>query len=293
MAGSIAATVKQTMAAVAARFAKAGIYTARLDARVLVGHALACDDGWLINHSEALLDADAIEKIEAIVVRRLARQPVAQIVGAREFWSLPFRVTPKTLTPRADSETLIAAALDILTERDQSWRILDLGTGSGCLLLTLLRELPQAKGIGIDICGEALLVARDNARDLVVDERVAFLQGNWFEALRDGDGPFNLVVANPPYIPKSEIATLQQEVLRYEPHLALSGGVDGLDAYREIAAGLDAQLTPTGVFIGEFGHGQHRAVSKLLSSFGFQEINLKSDLTGIIRCCIARRRGAE
>ncbi len=293
MAGLVPATVKQAMAAAAARFADVGIETARLDARVLVGHALARDDGWLIGHGDDLLDADATEKIEALVVRRLARQPVAQIVGAREFWSLPFRVTPATLTPRPDSETLIAAALEILTERNQSCRILDLGTGSGCLLLTLLSELPGATGIGIDISADALLVARGNARDLAVEERGVFRQGSWFEALRDGDGPFDLVVANPPYIPEAEIAGLQPEVSRYEPRSALSGGADGLDAYREIAAGLDGQLTPTGVFIGEFGDGQHRAVSKLLNSCGFRDIDLKRDLAGIFRCCIARRRWSE
>ncbi len=293
MAGSVPATVKQVMAAAAARFAEADIDTARLDARVLVGHALERDGGWLIGHGDERLDADAIEKIEALVVRRLARQPVAQIVGVREFWSLAFRVTPATLTPRPDSETLIAAALEILTERDRPWRILDLGTGSGCLLLTLLSELPRARGVGIDISADALLVAGDNAGDLAVEERVEFRQGSWFEALSDGDGPFDLVVANPPYIRQADIAGLEPEVLHFEPHSALSGGVDGLDAYREIAAGLDRVLKPGGVFIGEFGDGQHLAVSKLLGSCGFPEIDLKRDLPGIFRCCIARRRRPE
>lgn len=293
MGGLVSTTVKQAMAAAAERLASVGIDTARLDARVLVGHALERDAGWLIGHGDAPLDADAAEKIEALVARRAARQPVAQIVGGREFWSLPFRVTPATLTPRPDSETLIAAALGVFTDRDQPWRILDLGVGSGCLLLTLLRELPQARGTGIEICVDAVSVARQNACELGVEGRVEFRLGNWFEALRETDGPFDLVVANPPYIPEADIAALEPEVSRYEPCIALSGGADGLDAYREIAAGLDSVLKPTGVFIGEFGEGQHVAVSKLLDLFGFPDIDPKRDLAGIWRCCVARRRSAE
>ncbi len=288
MGGSVPVTVKQAMAAAAERLAEVGIDTARLDSRVLVGHALGRDGGWLIGHGDDRLDADGVENIEALVVRRLARQPVAQIIGAWEFWSLPFRVTAATLTPRPDSETVIEAALKSFAERDSPRRVLDLGVGSGCLLMTLLREFPGATGVGVDISVEALAVARHNAAALAVEARVAFRRGSWFEAV--GGDCFDLVVANPPYIPDADIAALEPEVSRHEPRSALAGGVDGLDAYREIAAGLAAHLKPDGVFIGEFGEGQHEAVSKLVESYGFSHIELKRDLAGIIRCCVARRR---
>jgi release factor glutamine methyltransferase len=225
--------------------------------------------------------AEAHESILSTVHRRLAREPVSRIVGARAFWGRMFRVSPATLDPRPDSETLVAAALEVVAGR--AVRILDLGTGTGCLLLSLLAELPGASGVGVDISAEALLVARENARDHGLSERSEFLEGDWGRGLLE---PFDLIVCNPPYIRQEDLVRLQPEVTNFDPALALDGGPDGLAAYRSLLRHLPP-LAPAASILFEVGAGQSAAVAGMLQALfnGSPEAQIRSwpDLSGIQR----------
>jgi len=214
---------------------------------------------------------------------------MAYILGEREFWGLTFKVTPAVLVPRPDSETLIEAALELLPDRTRRWRILDLGVGSGCLLLTLLREFPEAIGVGIDASPEALAVARDNAQSLGVAGRVTLVEDNWRqpgwpERLA---GPFDLVVSNPPYIEAAAIDGLMPEVAHFEPRLALDGGPDGLDAYRAIAAAAPKLVTRGGWLAVEVGEGQSPEIAGLFAVAGLASKAPWRDLGGIERVVAA------
>jgi release factor glutamine methyltransferase len=211
----------------------------------------------------------------------MEREPVAYILGRREFWSLEFRVSPAVLIPRPDSETLIEAALGLYPDAGAALRVLDLGTGSGCLLLALLSERPNATGTGFDISAAALDVARSNAAALGLSSRARFAQGDWAD-LADGlDGaPFDLVLANPPYIPDPECLSLDRDVRDHEPHLALFGGADGLDAYRAILEILNYVLVPRGIALFEIGAGQTEPVSTLAGQAGYAVTGLFRDLAG-------------
>lgn len=223
------------------------------------------------------------EDFEALLQRRLAREPMAQIMGIKGFWSLDFLVNSHTLTPRPESETLIEAALAQIPDRQAPLRILDLGTGSGCLLLTLLHELPNATGSGVDADAQALRVAEDNAGRLNMQRRATFVQGNWAQGIT---GTFDIVISNPPYIARSDIAALMPEVRDYEPHLALDGGADGLDAYREITAALPRLLKRNGIAGFELGAGQAQAVRTLAEAQGLIHRETCRDLAGIERTLI-------
>ena len=216
---------------------------------------------------------------------------MAYILGEREFWGLPFKVSPAVLVPRPDSETVIEAALALLADRERPWRIADLGLGSGCLLLTLLREFPAAHGVGLEVSEAALAVARSNAAALGVDGRAELLLGDWREpGWRDRiGGPFDLLVSNPPYIEAGAIAGLMPEVSRFEPKLALDGGPDGLAAYRAIAADAVRLLAPGGTLVLEIGAGQEAAVTGLLAAQGLQAGPPRLDLAGIPRAIMGRR----
>jgi release factor glutamine methyltransferase len=213
---------------------------------------------------------------------------MARIVGTREFWGLPMIVTPAVLVPRPETETVVEAALALVgQDRGRALRIADLGTGTGAILLALLSELPNARGVGTDVDPNALGVARRNAAQLGLAERSEFLQGDYGTTLA---GPFDLVVSNPPYIATSEIATLDREVRDHDPRLALEGGIDGLDAYRAIAADAKRLLAPSGHLLLEIGRGQEREVARLLTQ---AELALtgepRHDLAGIARVLVARR----
>jgi release factor glutamine methyltransferase len=269
-------------------FHDAGLDTPALDARVLVGHALALDHTALAAAAGRTLRPDEAQSIAALAARRLAREPVARIVGCKEFWSLPLRVTPATLVPRPETETVVEAALaalDARAARMRALRIADLGTGSGALLLALLSELPHASGIGTDISSAALAVAQDNARRLGL-ARAAFAACDFAAAL---SGPFDLIVANPPYIASREIAALSPEVRRFDPPLALDGGHDGLDAYRSIASAAPALLAPGGHLAVEIGAGQAPAVAAILADSGLAISGLRNDLSGIPRALLAAK----
>jgi release factor glutamine methyltransferase len=275
-------TIAAARRTLADRFRNAGIESPELDARILVGHALGLDHTALVSRGDEPLDDKAAGIIEGLAVRRLAREPIAHIIGTREFWGLALRVTPDTLVPRPETETIVEAALaalDAQGPRTRPLRIADLGTGSGAILLALLSEWPQAFGVGTDLSPAALAVARDNAARLGLAPRARFVAGDFGTALAGG---FDLVVSNPPYIASHEIASLAPEVKR-DPRLALDGGPDGLAAYRAIAADARRLLVPKGRLIVELGIGQEQAVARIFGAAGLAPGAAHADLEGVPR----------
>jgi len=269
-------------------FRDAGIDSADLDARVLVGCALGLDRAGLAAADSHRLGRGEETAIAALAERRLTHEPVARIVGWKEFWSLPLRVDASTLVPRPETETVVEAALaavDAAGWRARPLRVADLGTGSGALLLALLSELPNAGGVGTDVSVAALSVARDNARRLGLD-RARFVACDMAAALR---GPFDIIVSNPPYIASHEIAALAPDVRDFDPRQALDGGTDGLRFYRSIAAAAPALLAPGGVLIVELAAGQANVVAELFAAQGLAPLPPRPDLNGIPRALAAKR----
>jgi len=258
----------------------AGVEAAARDARLLLAQAMAIAPDRLTLHLRDPLSDAAAARFTALLQRRAARQPMAQILGQRLFWGRAFTVTRHVLDPRPETETLIALAG--LARFD---RVLDLGTGSGCLLATLLLERPEATGTGVDICRQALGVARGNCDRLGVGKRADLQSGDWFGPVR---GRFDLIVSNPPYIAASEMPGLAPEVRDWEPHLALTPGGDGLAAYRAIAAGARAYLAPGGRLLVEIGPTQGAAVTALMQAAGLAGVAVHPDLDGRDRVVAAR-----
>jgi release factor glutamine methyltransferase len=269
--------------------AGAGVDNPRLEARLIVGAAAGMTTEQLIARPEAPVDAVSAAFARALAERRADAAPVAYLLGSREFWSLDFAVTGATLVPRPDSETLIEAALARCAEWDKSWRVADLGTGSGCLLLAFLSERPFAMGIGVDRSEEALSVAKRNAHALRLEGQAGFVCGDWAASLA---GPFDLILANPPYIPTADIDHLSREVRDYEPFEALNGGEDGLDCYRAIVADLPRLLAHGGTVVFEVGMGQAGDVADLCRSAGLSVDSIRRDLAGIERCVVASKPSA-
>jgi release factor glutamine methyltransferase len=292
MTVSTQATVTPTIAAIrydlARRFRDAGLDTPDLDARILVGEALGLDHAALAAHADRRLSGEEAAAVAAFAQRRLDREPVARILGAREFWGLPFKLNAATLVPRPETETVIETALAVLGDaRRRALRIADLDTGSGALLLALLSELPAAWGVGTDISVAALGCARSNAAALGLAGRAAFVACDHGAAL---DGGFDLIVANPPYVATADIAGLPAEVRDFDPRRALDGGSDGLSAYRTIANDACRLLTPGGVLVLELGAGQLDAVSSLTGAAGLAPVApCRTDLSGIPRALAIRR----
>ncbi|MDO9414223.1 MAG: peptide chain release factor N(5)-glutamine methyltransferase [Pseudolabrys sp.] len=268
-------------------FNLARLDNAETDARLLLGHALQLDRSKLFSQANRLLTADEVARVSALAARRLKHEPVSRIIGRKEFWSLMLDVSPAVLDPRPDTETIVEAALayiDTQGARDKPLRLLDIGTGSGALMLALLSELKSATGIATDISPDALAVARGNAGRLNLASRCDFILCN----IADGvSGPFDLVVSNPPYIEHSVIATLDPEVRDYDPALALDGGHDGLDFYRAIAAEARRLLAPRGLLVVELGAGQEPAVRDLFTMAGLHVGDARADLGGIPRALSA------
>ncbi|MDO9383720.1 MAG: peptide chain release factor N(5)-glutamine methyltransferase [Hyphomicrobiaceae bacterium] len=272
---------------VAQLLAQSGVDTPERDARLLVAAAIGGVPADLIVRPERLFAAAEAAQLDDYVGRRARREPVSRILGTRDFYGRTFSITPATLDPRPCSETLIGAVLDIADEgggRDRPLRLLDIGTGSGCLAVTLLCELPNALALATDVSAEALAAAEDNAEANGVAGRISFAQRN---TLQDVAGPFDILISNPPYIPAGEISALQAEVKDYDPRGALDGGTDGLDIYREIAAGL-ATVVPRGWVVLEVGAGQARDVEEILRAFSPQGATAHCrtwiDLGGHTRC---------
>jgi release factor glutamine methyltransferase len=276
----------------AAVLAEVGIETPKRDARVLLCEAAAIDHAALLRDPDARLGDEAAARLRAFVERRLKREPVARILGRREFWDLSLRISPEVLDPRADTETLVAAAVETLAERrGETLRILDLGTGSGALLCALLAEFPQAFGVGADRDGRALSIARQNLAACGFVSRSALVCGDWGDALgEDAIGPaFDLIVANPPYVRSADIATLAPEVRDYDPRAALDGGPDGLLAYRAIAADLGRLTALDGIAILEIGFDQAESAAKCFRQAAWASIAVRRDLENQPRALLVRR----
>jgi release factor glutamine methyltransferase len=221
-----------------------------------------------------------------MVRRRLAREPIAYILGEKEFWSLPFEVGPAVLIPRPESESVVEAALAQVADRAAPLLLLDLGTGSGCLLLALLSELPGATGRGVDLSAAALAVAHGNAERLGLADRTRFEQRSWGGGLTER---FDLIVSNPPYVAAGDLAGTEPEVRAFEPEIALTAGSDGLAAYRALIPDCARLLAPGGHVVLEIGQGQGAAVAGILASHGLGVIERRADLAGIERCVVAQR----
>jgi release factor glutamine methyltransferase len=283
-------TIEAARRALTARFKSGGIDEADLDARILVGAVLDLDLTGTIAAAKRILSADEAARLEDFAQRRIAGEPVARIVGCKEFWGLPLRLSTATLVPRPDTETVVEAALEVLrveSKFDSPLRIADLGTGSGAILLALLSELPNAFGVGTDISEAALRTARENARQLGLASRASFVACDYAAAL---SGPFDLMVSNPPYIRSADIASLGVEVRDHDPRRALDGGLDGLDAYRLIAPAAARLLQPGGALVMEVGHDQSGDVEGLISAAGLSPGDApKTDLAGIRRAVLGRK----
>jgi release factor glutamine methyltransferase len=277
------ASVSEALYLVAQSFRAADVGEPEADARVLVGHALHLDRARLIAQSDRVLETREITVISALAVRRLSREPVSRIVGQKEFWTLAITVTPDVLVPRPETETIVEAALDFVVRsglRMEKLRILDIGTGSGALLLALLNELPNATGTGTDLSTAALKIAHANAARCRLEPRCSFFACDIASGVQ---GPFNLIVSNPPYIAHDEIASLAPEVRDYDPTIALDGGNDGLVAYRAIAEQAQQLLAPGGRLFVEIGVRQEAAVRALFIDAGLTVGVARKDLAGIPR----------
>ena len=285
-AGAGPATVARVLAAAAARLGAAGVEGTGRDARLLLAAALEAGPELPIAHPERVLDGSERARIERLIARRAAREPVSRILGRRGFWSLDFKITPDTLDPRPDSETLIEAVLGRIDDPAAPLHVLDLGTGCGCLLLALLSELPGARGLGVDISEAALGVARENADSLGLGARARFERRDWAAGL---SGPWQVIISNPPYIREREIEALAPEVAHHDPESALNAGPDGLDAYRALLPRAGRLLDRGGILALEVGKGQQDAVEVLLVATGLTPLGWVRDLGGIERCLVATR----
>ena len=286
---SEARTVAAARRALAAGFSSAGIDSADLDARLLVGHALGLDLTGTITAANRLLTSDESRRVEMLATRRLAGEPVARILGQTEFWGLPLALSPATLVPRPDTETVVELALEMIGEgpANRRLRIADIGVGTGAILFALLAELPEATGVGADISEAALKTATANAHRLGLAPRASFIRCDYAAALR---GPFDLVVSNPPYIRSSDIADLAVEVREHDPRKALDGGPDGLDAYRALIPQAACILGPHAALVVEAGQGQAPQIEALMTAAGLTPHRApKVDLGGIPRAVGARK----
>jgi release factor glutamine methyltransferase len=281
-------TAGTAIAEAAKQLAAAGIEEARREARLLLAEATGWEASSIVAHPERNLDAGQASRLAELLRRRAAREPLSRILGWREFWSLRFTLGPDTLDPRPDSETLIEAAL-ALADRNRALSVLDLGTGSGCLLLAVLNEVPNARGLGIDLSQGAIAIAEANARSLGLAGRARFRAGDWGADLPER---FDLILCNPPYIPAGDIAGLAPEVARFDPLLALAGGPDGLDAYRRLSDELPRLLLPGASAIVEIGAGQALAATAILAAGGLVPQGSRADLAGTVRCLILQRPAA-
>ena len=259
-----------------AQFRDAGLETPDLDARLLMMAATGFTHTDMIMRGRETLEAQTLELIAQYAQRRLAGEPIDYILGYREFYARRFKVSKNVLSPRPETEMLVEAALGVLKDKPSA-RILDLGTGSGAIIISIMIESPDATGVAVDLSAAALSIARQNAKTHGVENRLTFLQGNWFEAV---EGKFDIILSNPPYITDAAMGELAQEVSEYDPDLALRGGEDGLIAYQAITAEAMNYLKSEGHILFEIGYDQGKSVSNLLKTAGFDDISLSKDLSG-------------
>ena len=277
------ASLSRALQLVAHAFRAAGIEDADVDARVLAGHALHLDRARLISQTDRVLEAREVNAISGLAARRLKREPVSRILGRKEFWSLALAVTPDVLVPRPETETVVEGALDFVVRgglRMEKLRILDIGTGSGALLVALLNELPNATGIGTDISRAAVEAARTNVTQFGFEGRCSLISCDMAAGV---EGQFDLVVSNPPYVARGDIASLAPEVRDYDPMMALDGGDDGLAAYRSISGDAKRLLAQGGRLFVELGAGQEPNVREIFTNAGLAVGVARNDLTGTPR----------
>ena len=265
------------------KFKAAGIAQPISDARILLGHSLNKPNERFYGKEEEVIQSEHLNDFSAKILRRCKREPVSKILGLKEFWNLELQVSPYVLDPRPDSETLIEAAIKQFPDKNRILNILDLGTGSGCLLLAALQEWPQSYGLGIDIDSRCIEIAKKNARRNDLNNRVRFQTANWASNL---DEKFDIILCNPPYIPTNKIAKLNEEVRLYEPTIALNGGQTGLDCYVELAAQFSNLLSADGLIFLEIGFGQKKQILDIMRSNSLKLIKIEKDLAQIDRCLI-------
>ena len=283
-------TVEAARRALTERFASGAIESSEIDARLLVGAVLDLDLTGLITAAHRQLTADESTRLEDFARRRLAGEPIARILGHKEFWGLTLKLSPATLVPRPDTETVVELALELLRgdgALSRELRIADLGTGSGAILLALLLELPNAHGVGTDISAAALQAAETNAARAGLANRTTFVACDYATGL---SGPFDLIVSNPPYIRSADIAGLAAEVREYDPRAALDGGIDGLDAYRALIPQAAGLLAPGAALVVEAGEGQSGQIEGIMTTAGLTPAGApKADLAGIQRAVAGRK----
>ncbi len=282
----MADTLGSMLAEAAAVLRMGGIDEPRRRARRLLAGLLELSPSELVSHPEREIEAMEGMRLRGSLARMVRGEPLSRILGWREFWGLRFALSADTLDPRPESETIVEAVLARIGERSAPLTILDLGTGTGCLLLALLSEFPSACGIGIDLSAGAAATARRNAEALGLGHRARFAVGSWGSAL---SGRFSAIVANPPYIARAALAGLPPEVARYDPRAALDGGEDGLAAYRQIAQEAPERLAGGGIVAAEVGFGQATAVAEIFAAAGLLIDGIERDLAGVERCVVARR----
>ena len=273
------------LAQIAEKLPHNGYDDPRRDARHLLALAIKRDDP-VLPHEDVILDDQAILRLDEVIERRKMGEPISRIKGMREFYGLDFKIDHSTLDPRADSEVIVDTVIDYVNESDQSQlNVVDFGTGSGCLILAAAYNCPNIVGIGVDIQVQAINIAKANADNLHLSDRISFKHSKWDDEI---DGVFDIVISNPPYIPSHEISGLMDEVRKYDPAEALDGGEDGLDAWRALSAITRSRLTKTGIAVFEIGQGQEDNVVKIMQDHGLLLLEERADLAGIIRCLVFR-----
>jgi release factor glutamine methyltransferase len=266
------------------QFRAAGIDTPELDAQCLARIAFGCDALRLAADENQPAGDEGLARLQDLAARRLAGEPVARILGHKEFYGLDFNLNTATLVPRPETELLVDLAMQALQDREAP-QFVDLGTGTGCVAIAILRNEPRAVGIATDLSEEALTAARGNAAAIGVTDRLQLREGNWYGALRDGE-LFDLIVSNPPYVESEIIEELMPDVRDFDPALALDGGPDGLHAYRAIAKGAARWLKPGGTLMVEIGSEQGLEVGALFAALGLTQVEIKKDLAGLDRVVI-------
>ena len=283
-----ALSIIQAQAAGAESLRSAGVLDSRLEAGSLLAHVLNRDRTYVITHGDDMVTSEQLDRFRTLIARRAAREPLQYIVGYQEFFKLTFEVTPDVLIPRPETEIIVEAALE-LADRERALSILDVGTGTGCIVISLVTELKNARATATDISANALEVARRNAQRQNVSDRVTFVQADSLLTL-DPREAFSLIVSNPPYIPAGDIATLQREVREYEPLTALASGANGLDHIRALLRETPQLLHQHGYFIFEIGFGQSEAIEQLIDHKTWRLVEVRKDLQGIPRTVVLQKR---
>ncbi len=283
-------SIAQVIVEAAQVLRRAGVPEARREAGSLLAHATARDRTFLITHADDLLNADELNRFREFVKRRASGEPLQYITGRQEFFSLDFEVTPDVLIPRPETELLVETALELLQDAEEQPFICDVGTGSGCIIITLLHERAQARGLALDISPKALRVAARNAARHNVSDRLTFIASDCFNALDASRARFSMIVSNPPYVLAGVLEGLQREVREHEPRVALSPGPDGLLIIKRIVAEAAGFLGRGGHLLLEIGFDQHEAVAQLFAAPFWQLLDIRKDLQGIPRTVVARKK---